>query len=255
MTERRDADERFDEELRQAMRALVTDELPRGVLDPAVGVSLGLGTAVSATVRGRRALPGFAGLAAAVVVLLLATAVALAPGSFGAPSPSPEPSPTATPAPTLTPVFRTSAEIRLDFEKLRYTCQDGLPVATIAPGPDAVVRESVVCLPPTDLGPFLAAMIVGESASGQVVEVHLKADFTAGDTLPARESLATALGKAAAVVAVEGSGTAVGTWVETNLPALAVNQGVKFGVEGLSLKIGRDATGSYSVVILRVGNG
>ena len=255
MTERRNVEQRFDEELRTAARSLVAEDLPRGVLDPAVGASLGLGSSVTATVRGRRALPGFAAPAVAVVVLLLATAVALAPGSFVRPSPSPEPSPTATPAPTLTPVFRTSEAIRLDLEKLTYTCQVDVPVATILPGPDAVVRDSLVCLPPADIGPFRAAVIVGESASGDVVEVHMKADFTAGDTLPNRQALAATLGKAAAVVAVEGSGNAVATWVEENLPALAVDQGVKFGVQGLSLKIGRDPTGSYSLVILRVGNG
>lgn len=236
--------ERFDEELRRAARALVTEELPRGVLDPAVAASLGLG-AMDGAVRPRRALPGFAAVAGAIVVLLVATVVTFVPRSPGGPGSSSSPAPTATPASTTGPLFRTTAEIRAAFEKLRYTCRDGLPLATIGPRLDAIVRESAVCLPPNDLGPFMAAVIVSESASGQVVEAHGKADFTGADTRAGREAIAATLAKAAAVVVTEGAGDAVAQWVSANLVALETNDGVATSIGGLGLKLGRTSDGGY----------
>jgi hypothetical protein len=238
-------DARFDEELRRAARALVTEEMPRGVLDPAVGAALGLGGGVAGVVRTRRVLPGFAAVAGAVAVLLLATAVAFAPRSPGGPGPSRSSAPAATPVPTAGPLFRTTAEIRADFEKLRYTCRDGLPLATVEPGPDAIVRESAVCLPPDDLGPFMAAVIISEAASGQVVEAHGKADFTGLDTRAGREAIATTLAKAAAVVVTEGAGDAVAQWVSANLVALEPDDGVATTIGGLGLKLGRTTDGGY----------
>lgn len=242
MTDRIDAD-RFDEELRRAARSLVTDELPRGVWDPAVGASLGRG-GLDGVVRSRRALPGLASVVGAVAVLLLAIAVVFAPGSPGGPGPSATPSP----VPSTTPVFRTSTEIRADFITLQYMCVAGQTVAPTATGPDVVTRESVVCTPPTKSSPpYMAAVIVGESADGRVVEVHAKGDLVGVDVPASRAALATLLAKAAAVVVPEGSGNAVGTWVESNLATLERGDAVETSIAGLRLEMGRGVTSGYTL--------
>lgn len=253
MTDRRDRvdpnDARFDDALRRAARSLITEELPRGVLDPSVGASLGLGVADGA-VRPRRALPGFVSLAGAVAVLLLATAVVLAPGSSGpVASPSlspPSPSPTLTPSPSKGQGgLRTTDEIRTDLTTLGYACSAGLPLSTIEPGPDAVVREAIVCTAPTEGKPLQAAVIVGESASGQVVEVHAKADIVGDDTPAARDAIASVLAKAAAVAAFEGSGSTFATWVLGHIPSLEKDDGTSAELLGLGLKLGRNTSGGY----------
>jgi hypothetical protein len=240
---RHEREAQFDEALRVAARSLVTDELPRGVLDEPVSAGLGLGRAVDGAVAARRAVPGFAAAFAAAIVLVLAAAVAFGPRLPGGPGPSPSPSP----APSAIGAFRTSADIRGDLAKLSYTCQAGQSVAPSGSGPDVVTRESVVCLPPTDGKPYMAAVIVGESAAGRVVEVHAKADLVGGDVAASRIAVATLLGKAAAVVVHQGSGTPVGSWVESNLPALAANDSVSTTIAGVHLEMARSATGGYTL--------
>lgn len=251
MTGQFDGDGRFDDELRRAARALVTEELPRGLLDPSIGASLGGHDGV---VRARRALPGLASVAGAVAVLLLATAVVFAPGSPGGPgasstaTPSPT-APTAPPSPAPTSPLRTADEIRADFARLHYTCGPGLPLSTIEPGPDAVVREAVVCLAPVDAGPLDGAVIVGESASGQVVEVHAKADIVGADTQEARAAIAELLAKAAAVAAHQGDGSTLATWVLGHAPSLEPDEGASTELLGLGLKLGRTTNGGYSLSV------
>ena len=240
--------QRFDEELRRAARALVTEELPRGVLDPSVGASLDL-AGRDGEVRVRRALPGLASVAGAVAVLLLATAVVFAPGSPGGPGPSATARPTASPSPAPTSPLRTTAEIRADFVRLHYSCSEGLPLSTIEPGPDAVVRESIVCLAPPDAGPIDGAVIVGESASGQVVEVHAKADIVGADTPEARTAIAELLAKAAAVAAHQGDGSTLATWVLAFVPSLEKDKGVATELRGIGLKLGRNPTGGYQLSV------
>jgi hypothetical protein len=247
MTGRPGAEQRFDEELRHATRSLVTEELPRGVLDPVVSASLGLGGRADGVLRTRRALPGLAGLAGAVGVLLLVTAVALAPGSPGGSGSSapPSPSPTSAQSPTSRPPMRTTSEIRGDLIKLDYSCGPGLPLSTIEPGPDAIVRESVVCAAPASIGPLQAGVIVSESVSGQVVEVHVKADIVGADTVEARLAISDVLAKAAAVAAQPGSGTAFATWLLETVPSLENDTSVATSIGGLELQLNRSPTGSY----------
>jgi hypothetical protein len=244
MSDRFNGDERFDEELRRAARSLVTEELPRGVLDPSLGGSLGT-AGRDGDVRVRRALPGLASVAGAIAVLLLATAVVFAPGSPGGTGPSATVGPTATPSPAPTPPLRTTAEIRADLTRYGYSCSAGLPLSTIEPGPDAVVRESTVCLAPADAGPLDGAVIVGESASGQVVEVHAKADIVGPDTPEARTAIAELLAKAAALAAHQGDGSTLATWVLGRVPSLEKDKGTATELLGIGLKLGRLATGGY----------
>lgn len=248
MNGRNDREGRFDQELGRVARALVTEELPRGVLAEPVSTALGLGRVVDGSVTARRPLPGFATAAAAAVVLLLATVVVFAPQLPGGPGPTPSPNPVETPERAPATVLRSAAEMRADFEKLGYTCREGQALATIAPGPSAAVRESVICTPSTN-SVFMGAVIVSESASGEVVEVHMKADFIGGDTPSGRATVASALGKAAAVAVTAGSGTAVGTWVESNAPAIEANGTQKAQVNGYALNLGRTSDGGYTLFV------
>lgn len=248
MSNRLGADSPFDEELRRAARALVTEELPRGVLDPSLGASLGL-AGRDGEVRVRRALPGLASVAGAIAVLLLATAVVFAPGSPGGPGPSPTMRATAAPSPAATPPLRTSAEIRADLSKYGYACSAGLPLSTIEPGPDAAVRESVVCLAPADAGPLDGAVIVDESASGQVVEVHAKADIVGPDTPAARTAVAEFLAKAAALAPHQGDGSTLATWVLAFVPSLEKDKGVATELRGIGLKLDRNPAGGYQLSV------
>jgi hypothetical protein len=252
MTARIDREARFDAELRRVARAVVTEELPTGVLDPAVGASLGLGVADGA-VRAHRGMPGVAAVAGAVAVLVLATAIAFAPRSPGSSAGVPTPSP--VPTPTAAPVFRTTLAIRLDLQTLDYRCADGRPLASIGSGPGAIAREATVCTAPETIGPFMAAVIVGESAAGQVVDVHAKADFTNGDTPAARRAVASSLAKAAAISAVQGSGNVLGDWVNSNVGALEPNDRVSTVLEGLTLELLRNSDGGYSLRIALGGLG
>lgn len=237
--------DRFDAALRQAARAIVTEELPHGVLDPAVGQSLD-GGSLDGSVRARRTIPGFAA-AAAVVVLALATALALAPRSPGGPpaAASPSPSPVATPG-----ALRTTSQIREDLATLDYTCEPGQPLSSIGPEPEAAVREATVCTAPAGIGPFMAAVIVGESASGHVVDVHAKADIVGGDTAAARGGVADALAKVAAIGATPASsGNALGDWVVATAPTLEPTGGANAAIDGFDIKLARNANGGYVLIV------
>ncbi len=238
-----DAEARFDEELRRTARSLVSGQLPGDVLDEQVSSSLGLGLGVEGSVAGRRPVPALAAFVGLAVVLVLSSAIAFGPRLPGGPGPSP----TESPAPTIAAAFRTTAQIRADYLTLGYTCQAGQTIGPTSTGRDAIVRESAICLPRTDGEPYLAAVIVGESAAGQVVEVHAKADLVGADVAASRAALATLFAKAAAVVVLEGSGTPVGTWVELNLPALDANGSVSTTTGGVHLVMSRSATGSYTL--------
>ena len=249
--DRRPRDEaRFDEELRRAARSLIREELPRDILDPVTAGSAGLPGRVTT----RRALPGFAGAGAAVVVLLLATAVALAPGSphptVGSPQAtqslgmqlSPEPS---TEASTL-PLFRATSSILMDLSALNYRCNDGGVIESPKPEPDAVVKESAVCTAPDSAGPLSAALIIGEAKGGRVVVITIKADIVGDDTPAARDALAETMGKAASVVAyVKDDGAFIKAWVLEKLSSVEKNERVVLQDRGYAMSIFRSSTGSY----------
>ena len=248
-----DVEERFDQELRRAARALATADIPRDVLDPGTGDGVRTSGAAG-PVRAGRPLPGLAAIAAAIVVLLLSIGLALAPG-VGGPGAQPSATPAKTPLASGATVFRTTAEIRADLVTLGYGCTVGLPLASIAPVPDAMAREAAVCTPPAASASFLSAVIVGESAGGRVVEIHAKADIVGADTPAARAAIAAAIAKAAAVGVVNGSGTAVAAWVEANLPTLERGQDASTEVVGVTLALDRNATGGYFLVMRQAGAG
>jgi hypothetical protein len=232
---------RFDRELRLAAQGLVGEELPRGVLDPAVAPRLG------------RPAPVLATLAAAVVILVVAVAIAGLPRGFGGPGPGSSASVPASAAPSVAPAFRTTAEIRADLVTLRYSCIAGPALASIGPGADAIARQSAVCNAPADIGPLLAAVIVGESADGRVVEAHAKSDIVGADTPAARAAVAAVLGKDAAIIVVAGRGDAVAAWVDAKLPVLEKNDATSTVIDGVALRLDRSATGGYELEMTRTG--
>ena len=243
---------RFDEELRRAARSLIREDLPRDILDPGVVGSPGV-----SGVSGRRALPGFAAAATAVVVLLLATAVALAPGRHG-PSAGASNEPPASetlgmqvsPRPSSAFALRPTSSLVADLAMLEYRCNDGKDVASPKPGPDAVVRYSAVCTAPDSAGPLIGAVVVGEGKGGRVVHVEIKADIVGDDTTAARQAVAEMVGVAASVTPKEkDDGIYVKAWVLAKLPTLETNEGVELQARGLSLQIFRSSTGSYAMSI------
>jgi hypothetical protein len=247
-----DLEQRFDAELRRAARALVIEDLPRGVLDQGLSPD-GLGG-----VRARRPFPAYAGFAAAVI-LLLATAIALVPGGLSPASPSPSTGPTtpsaqpATPSPTPTgPAvvgnFRSTSEIRADLERLGYLCKVGSPLLPTGPSPSAVALEGAICEAPEGDGTYMAAVIVGEAKDGRVVEVDVKADAVGEDTPAARDAIAQALAKAAAI-SVQGQATAneLAGWVLDVVPPLAQLNGNSTDIGGFAIKLVRGQSGGYQL--------
>lgn len=249
--DRRPRDEaRFDAELRRAARSLIREELPREILDPVAVGSAGLPGRVTA----RRALPGFAGAGAAVVVLLLATAVALAPGSphptLGTPQASQSLGMQISPEISTLPLFRATSSILMDLSALEYRCNDGRVVESPKPEPDAVVKESAICTAPDSAGPLSAALIIGEAKGGRIVVVTIKADIVGDDTPAARDAVAETLGKAASVVAyVKDNGAFINAWVLEKLAGVEKNESVLLQQRGYSMRIFRSSTGSYVVTV------
>ena len=247
---------RFDAELSRAARALATEDLPRGILD--AGLVRGAGGA--GTVRARRSVPAYAGFAA-VIVLLVATAIALVPGG-GPPAASTPPSPTAssTPAsgpsasPAATPfppgTFRTTLDIRADFVRLRYDCRRGNELLPTGPSPSAMVMEGAICTAPADAGPYIAAVIVGEARDGRVVEVHVKANLTGDDTPAARAEIAVPLAKAVAIAASgAGVGDQLAAWVLDAVPTLTLDDSDSTELLGFVMKVTRSSSGAYQLVM------
>lgn len=235
---------RFDDDLRRAARGLVMEQLPRGILDPH------LGPANEAAWQPRRTAPGLATGVAAVMVLLLATFVSLAPGGRLPPA---DPSPTVAPSPTKSPgaaAFHPTGKIRANLGKLDYTCNDGFVPESIGPGPDAVAREAAVCTAPEDIGPLIAAVIVGEARRGAVVELVVKADIIGDDTQANREQVAAAVGGAVSLVTIDMlDGGALGSWVVSHLPEVQPGEGAEVVLRGYTLELDRGLNAGYLLVI------
>lgn len=242
MTGRHSTSERFDRELRRAAQGLVSQELPPGTLDPALGP------------RPRGSYPGVATLAAVVAVLVVVVAITSLPRGSGGPAGTSPAGPVASAPASAPPAFRTTAEIRADLVTLAYSCIAGPTAATVEPGPDAIARQAAVCNAPADIGPLLAAVIVSESADRRVVEAHAKADIVGADTPAARAAVAAVLGKDVAVVVVAGRGNAVSAWVESKLPGLERNDATSTVIDGVALRLDRSATGGYQVEMTLIGS-
>jgi hypothetical protein len=241
---------RFDEELRRAARSLIREDLPRDLLDPVVAGS----TRSLGGVTTRRALPGFAAAASAVAVLLVATAVALAPGGIqpaatgsGGPPASETLGMQVSPAPSSFALRPTSSLVS-ELTMLGYRCNDGKDLESPKAGEDAVVRESSICTAPDSAGPLVGAVVIGEAKGGRVVHLEVKANIVGDDTGEARRAVATMLAEAAALgPKPKDDGIYVKQWVLSKVPGLEKNEGVELQARGLSMRIFRSSTGSYAL--------
>jgi len=240
----------FDDALRRSARALVAEELPRGILDqPLAGRSPG--------VASRRSAPGSASILAAVAVLLTATVIALAPGTapVATPAPSatigPTPTPAATPqTPRFVERFRSTDAIRGSLVKLGYRCNDGAPVPSPGSAPDAVVKESTVCLAPDSIGPFAAAVIVGEAVNGKVAALTIKADIVGGDSVDKRPAVAAAVAKIFALALLdEGAAQSGGGWATVHLPELEAGDDNEVVLRQVDFHASRQPNLSYLVEV------
>lgn len=233
----------FDDELRRSARSLVVEDLPWRVLELPVEGAAGLG------VLSRRGAPGLATVMAAMAIVLTAAAIALSPAA----APPPAPSPTAPHQPTKAPFaerFRSTDVLRGQLAKLGYSCNDGLPLSSVGPEPDAVTREATVCTAPESIGPFVMAVIVGEAANGEVVELTIKSDIVGAEGGVQRGAIATAVAKVFALSLLdEGAGQSGGLWVKTHLVELERGEDVAAILRQVSFRASRMATGSYVVAV------
>lgn len=247
---------RFDEALRIAARGLVTDELPRGVLDPA------LSPTVVGVVARRRPGPSIVGILAAVAVLVLATSVTLAPGGLGGPSPDPNATgrpggsdgpvgPVDTGLQVRNGVFRSTPEIGGHLIGLRYLCRSGEARVLGATGP--VVRDGIVCYSPKSLTLTSVVVITGEAANREVVEVTIRGQLIKADIDTARRELAETMAKATFLVMEDPDAAPdAGDFVLANLPELTVESGgseVTGAFGEVLLSVRRSADGGYVVVL------
>lgn len=174
---------RFDSELRRSARDLITEQLPYGVLDPSLSPQL-----VDRMLPVRRAAPGFAGILAAVVILVIATSVAVAPGGLGQGSNPPDSGFQMT-----SPTFRATVDIIRDLQALDYSCIPGHALPTTGPSARPGEREGVVCLTPKSIENATARIIPVENGDSDVVEVTIEGDLYGTDTVTSRDQLAAVL--------------------------------------------------------------
>ncbi len=237
---------RFDDALRRTARAYAVEELPRGILDPAVTGGLA-GVRHGSTLR--RFSPGLTGAAAAVALLVLATGVALAPGGIANPTVSPPPVESSFTA-TL-PVFHPSAVIEAQLAGLPWVCDVGKPLATSGPGQPE--REGIICATTKEDRTMQSALITSESADGQVVMVTIKGELSATDTVTATDTLATAMAKLTyASIADPVDAPAAGDWVNAEVRKLRVLPGgdsVVRDIGDIRLTLERSPSGDFFLLL------
>lgn len=192
---------RFDAELSRAARSLITEELPRNILDPSLDGRAGVPRVV-----GRQSVTGLSTAVAVIAVLLVAGAVAIGPlGPATSPTPSVVVKPTKSPG----PLFKTTSEIIAHVVDLEYSCNDGFALPTSGPSAGLASQESAVCTAPDGLDVATAAIVIGESAEAKVVTVWLKADLLGEDSPSSRDAVARQLSKLADI-AIKGEYESIG---------------------------------------------
>lgn len=238
---------RFDDALRRAARSMAVEELPRGILDPGLAGGMG-GVRHGPALRGFA--PGLAGMAAALVVLVLATGIALAPGGFGGPTESP---PVESSFATSLPLFRTSAFIATDLRLLDYQCGPGGALPTSGSRPGQAEREGLVCATRKEDADKLAALITGETGASEVVKVTIKGEPVGKDTAAAIERLAGAFAKLTFASIFDAvAAPAAGDWVNAELPKLTAEPANDTAVNvigGIRLTLERSAQGGYMLLL------
>lgn len=248
---------RFDDALRRSARDLVAEPLPDGILDPAI-------LPHRPDAMGRRALPNFAGLLAAVVILVMASSLGILPGGqnngTGGPKDSAAPSQT-QPNPGDTglgmrvTLFRMTVSVIPDLEKIGYICYPGKELSG-GPGNFDPEREGVACKTGTDessYGAMVATRERGEGEAKEVVEVSMDGSLGGTDSARALRDLADAFGQATVLVlADDATGRAVSLWVVDAVPSLQVQaQGdeVTGLVRGVQITLTRNPQGRFHLLL------
>jgi hypothetical protein len=242
--------ERFDDELRRTTRGLVSEDLPRGILDPRLA-------GVDGAASGRAVLPGFATALAAVAIAIVAVIVGVQPPKPGGDesqpplqieAPSSYPSkPAGSKEPESMLVFSSSISRRL--KDLGFSC-GGSQAPTAEPRPSAVARENG-CTGPVASPPNTATVTVGSASSGDVLAVTITAEVTGADDPESRGSLATSLSQLVELVfRSESAATDAGAFVIERLPGLdapAPTAGLE--IDGVHISLERLDAGLYVVSV------
>jgi hypothetical protein len=120
----------------------------------------------------------------------------------------------------------------------------------------ATVREAAVCVAPGSIGPLLAAVIVGESVRGDVVELVVKTDIMGDDTSENRALVADVIAKVFALALIdEGAGQSGGSWAKVHVPQLEIGDDIDVVLRQIAFHAERQRTGSYLVVVRGVAAG
>jgi hypothetical protein len=191
--------------------------------------------------------PGLAGVAAALLVLVLGTGVALAPGGIVGPTRTPS---LPIPTPARLPVFHPSTVIQAQLRELPYECQRGNPLPTTRPGQPE--REGIICATRKEETTMSSVLITGEGGDGEVVIVSIKGEL-AGTTASATETLATAMAKLTyASIADPVDAPIAGDWVNAEVRKLRVLPGGDAAVNvigDIRLTLQRSPAGDFFLVM------
>jgi hypothetical protein len=234
---------RFDDELRRAARGFVAEQLPSGVLDP------GLAPLPVAGIRPtRHAAASLASIVAAVVILVVGTSVALAPGGAG-----PSASPQGTGLQFSVPVLRGMVDIMRDVEAMGYSCvqADATPSTGPTARPDG--PRSAECLAPKSLEGATVAVSPVQTAGDKVVYVTIFGALDRASTVMSPDGLAEVMGNLASLsISDPQVASDVRAFVIETLPGLQVAPSaddvlVTYGSVRVYLQ--RTFTGDYRVIL------
>lgn len=234
---------RFDDALRQSARGLVTERMPYGVLDPELAPAR-----IDGVRSMRLAAPGLASLFGALVLLVVATAIAVAPGGLSQGTPPPD-----SGFQVQLPTFRATASLVPSLQALDYVCGPGSALPTTGPSARAGEREGVVCLTPKSIENATAKIIPVETGDGEIVEVTIRGELYGTDTILSREELAAAMGKMTALaIANPAVGAQAERFVVETLPRLRVlptGDDALLIVGGVQIALERFIAGGYFLVL------
>jgi hypothetical protein len=216
MRSRTRLEDSFDRELGLAARSLVTESLPRGVLEqPEPGTG---------SPDARRL------LAIAVVVVVLVLVAGVGAGLLQRTRPE------------QAPVLRSTSQIELDFRALGYVCRNG-PTAS----PAIARAEALMCASPASIHPVVATLIASDDAAGMVVTIKVKAGILGTPNTAAETGRRFLLELLVALVFVDTRDEAEArAWIRANA-LLGAGQEVRTTIHGLAAVLDRDATGGYEV--------
>jgi hypothetical protein len=237
---------RFDDALRRSAQSLVTERMPYGVLDPELAPAR-----IGGVLGMRHAAPGLASIFAAVVILMIATAVAVAPGGLGGGTEPPDSGFTVE-----IPTLRSSFDLMPSLQELDYLCNAGHALPTTGPSARAGEREGGVCVTPKTIERASAKIIPVENGDGEVVEVTIAGELYGTGTIASRAELAAVFGKLTTLsIGNPDVAAQAGAFVEETLPRLRVlpsGDFVRHIVGDVQIVLERYIAGDYLLVLTPV---